>query len=294
MKTFQASRFLMMMAAIGVQPVIFGATVVTFQPYVQQGDAGPFGASDQKIVAWQTNETTPDPAAYSVLLADDPSFKKATHVSPSGRVVDNYLAADPATFGSLVIPTAYGAHTDYYAVLTGLKYDTEYFYQVTGPGLPAEGFTASFRTRTQHNHFSFQVQGDEGYYPGIPNTTPVHVADYAARVIHTMFNVDKLSLDGQPKLPRPDFALNTGDNIYIDGGDSVYRDLWFPTWNSNIDSNELGAPFIRSIPLFIVAGNHDVGSTGVTANLLAANPPTIPGTSGPGPFGGNISGGDGL
>ena len=46
--------------------------------------------------------------------------------------------------------------------------------------------------------------------------------------------------------------------------------------------------------MYIVAGNHDVGSTGATANLLAANPPTIPGTSGPGPFGGNISGGDGL
>jgi|SRR5579872_2798083 len=35
--------------------------------------AGRRGAvgSDQMIVAWQTNETTLDPAAYSVLLADD-------------------------------------------------------------------------------------------------------------------------------------------------------------------------------------------------------------------------------
>jgi len=160
--------------------------------------------------------------------------------------------------------------------------------------MPAGGFTASFRTRIRKGHFSFQVQGDEGYYPGIPNTSPILVANYEARIIHIMFDVEKLLFPGQPALPRPDFALNTGDNVYIDGSDSNYRDVWFPTWNSDTDSNELGAPFIRSIPLYIVAGNHDVGSTGATANLLAATPPTIPGTSGPGPFGGNISGGDAL
>src|SRR5579871_6622675 len=270
------------------------AQVVTYQPYIQPGDSGPFGPSDQMVVAWQTNEMVPNPGAYSVSVAKDLNFEKSTQVPVAGRVVDNYLAADPGVFGSLVIPTAYGAHSDYYAMLTGLKYDTDYSYQVTGPGLPPGGFTASFHTRTQHGQFSFQVQGDEGYYPGIPNTNPVQVANYEARIIHTMFNVDKLFLPGQPRLPRPDFALNTGDNVYVDGSDSNYRDVWFPTWNSNTDSNESGAPFIRSIPLYIVAGNHDVGSTGATANLLAANPPTIPGTSGPGPFGGNISGGDAL
>ena len=290
----QVVSFLAKFMATMLLPVVLSAQLVTYQPYIQLGDASSFGPSDQMLVAWQTNETSPHPRAYTVLLSDDPSFKKATQVLPVGRVVDNYLAADAATFGSISIPTAYGAHTDYYTVFQGLKYNTQYFYQVSGPGLPAGGFIASFHTRTQGSHFSFQVQGDEGYYPGIPNSNPLHITDYEARIIHTMFNVDKLSLPGQPTLPRPDFALNTGDNVYIDGSDSNYRDVWFPTWNSNIDSNELGAPFIRSTPLYIVAGNHDVGSTGVTANLLAANPPTIPGTSGPGPFGGNISGGDGL
>jgi len=291
---YRVRSILALLAAIGLVPNVLGAQSVTYLPYIQPGDAGPFGVSDQMTVAWQTNEAAAHPGVYTVLVSDDRSFKKATQVIPVSRVVDNYLAADPATFGSLLIPTAYGAHTDYYALLAGLKYDTQYFYQVSGPGLPTGGFSASFHTRTQQSHFSFQVQGDEGYYPAIPNTNPVHVADYEARIIHTMFNVDKLSLSGQARLPRPDFALNTGDNVYIDGSDSNYRDVWFPTWNSNIDSNEQGAPFIRSIPLYIVAGNHDVGSTGVTANLLAANPPTIPGTSGPGPFGGNISGGDAL
>jgi hypothetical protein len=293
MNRFQNRSLLRMSAALCLFTGVLSAQLVTYQPYIQPGDSGPFGATDQMLVVWQTNETAPHAGAYSVWFADNPDFKKATQVSPVARVVDNYLTADPAVFGALLIPTAYGAHTDYYAALTGLKYDTQYYYRVTGPGLGA-GFTASFESRTQHNQFSFQVQGDEGYYPAIPNTTPALVADYEARIIHTMFNVDKLSLPGQPRLPRPDLALNTGDNVYIDGSDSMYRDVWFPTWNSDVDSNEHGAPFIRSIPLYIVVGNHDVGATGATANLLAANPPTVPGSSGPGPFGGNISGGDAL
>jgi len=272
------------------------ALEVTYQPYIQPGDSGPFGPADQMLVAWQTDESMPNPAAYVVRYGSDPDLKHAVEIHPAGRIVDNYLTADPV-FASLSIPTAYGAHTDYYAVLTGLHYDTRYYYSVSGPGLPAAGFTASFSTRTRQDHYSFQIQGDEGYYPGIPKVHPTDsslVADYETRIIHTMFDVDRLSFSGLPKLPKPQFALNTGDNVYIAGGDSNYRDVWMGTWNNNIDSNETGAPFVRSIPYYIVNGNHDVGSTGATANLLADNPPTTPGVSGPGPFGGGLSGGDAL
>jgi len=138
------------------------------------------------------------------------------------------------------------------------------------------------------------VQGDEGYYPNIPGTNPPLVANYEARIINTMFNVANLSLPGQPALPPPDLALNTGDNIYIAGADSNYRDVWMRDWNANVALNERGAPYIRSIPLYIVDGNHDVGSTGATANLLADSGSTTPGLSGPGPFGGGVGGGDAL
>jgi calcineurin-like phosphoesterase family protein len=165
---------------------------------------------------------------------------------------------------------------------------------VTGPGLPAGGFVSSFHTRKRGGHFAFQVQGDEGYYPNIPGTNPPLVANYEARIINTMFNVPALSLPGQSSLPPSDFALNTGDNVYITGADSNYRDVWMADWNSNVASNERGAPFIRSIPLYIVAGNHDIGSTGATANLLADSGATVPGSFGPGPFGGGVGGGDAL
>jgi len=160
--------------------------------------------------------------------------------------------------------------------------------------MPAGGFVASFHTRKRDGHFVFQVQGDEGYYPNIPGTNPPLVANYEARIINTMFNAASLSLPGQPALPPPDLALNAGDNVYITGADSNYRDVWMFDWNSNVASNDRGAPFIRSIPLYIVAGNHDVGSTGATANLLADSGATVPGSSGPGPFGGGTGGGDAL
>jgi uncharacterized repeat protein (TIGR01451 family) len=279
--------------SLGLLSCTLSAQQITFQPYIQPGDSSGFGSTDQMVVAWQTDEKTPNPAAYSVIYSTSSDLKRGTTVIPVGRTVDNYLSADPA-LASLVIPTAYGAHTNYYALLTGLRYDTVYFYSVSGPGLPGSGFSASFHTRTRRDQFSFQVQGDEGYYPGIPNTNPPLVANYEARIIHTMYNVDQLSLPGQPQLSKPDFALNTGDNVYVTGADDNYRDFWFHDWNNNSDSNETGAPFVRSIPFYIVAGNHDVGSTGATVNLLADSGPTTPGVSGPGPFGGGTGGGDAL
>src|SRR5262245_40690405 len=97
-------------------PVLLAASItpvraqsVTFRPYIQPGDNGPFGAKDQMVVAWQTNEASPSPGAYAVRFGrslDD------LHSAPvSARVVDNYLSAD-AQFAGLVLPFKYGAHSD--------------------------------------------------------------------------------------------------------------------------------------------------------------------------------------
>ena len=42
------------------------AQEVTYLPYIQPGDAGTFGTTDQMVVAWQTNETAPNPTAFGV------------------------------------------------------------------------------------------------------------------------------------------------------------------------------------------------------------------------------------
>ncbi|MBV9852153.1 MAG: metallophosphoesterase [Armatimonadetes bacterium] len=276
------------------RPAAVAIVNVTFMPYLQPGDAGRLGATDTKIIAWQTDETTPS-NAYLVSARPNIPGADPLPVTPVGRVVDNYLAADPA-FNGLVLPNPYGPHTDYEATLTGLTLDTDYIYTVSGPGLPTGGFTATFHTRKTGSQSSFEVQGDEGYYPNIPNTADI--VDYMARIIHEMYHVDALTqnggIPGVPALPRPNLALNTGDNVYISGTDGNYKDVWFRTWNSDADDNDDGAPFIRSLPLYIVVGNHDVGGTGASANLLADSGPTTPGLAGPGPFGGGVGGGDAM
>ena len=254
---------------------------VTYKPYIQPGDNGPFGVKDQMVIVWQTDEASPNPAAYAVQFGKSVSYGQS--VTPQGRVVDNYLSADPTL---PIPPTASGPHSNYAAVLKDLDYDTTYFYRATGPGMPSGGFAASFHTRTRDDEFSFLVQGDEGFFPVEPNSNPPRIADFEARVIHLMYNVQNLKVPGVPSLPKPNLALNTGDNVYNNGAEGNYRDFWFPVWNSDVDSNETGAPFIRSIPYYIVVGNHDMGATGVNANML--------GNDTAGRFSGNTDGGDAL
>ena len=272
---------LVTIAGVALAPSAF-AQQVTFTPYLQLGDSGPMGPTDQVVVAWQTNEASPNKSAYKVELRG-PGERRSTVITPGVRVVDNYLAADASL---PAIPGAYGAHSNYTAVLSGLRYDAEYTYRVTGPGLPSGGFSATFRTRTRSPFFSFAVVGDEGFFPVSPNTTPATVVDYEARIAHLIYDAPDLAVPGVPHLPASNLILDTGDNVYNEGTEDSYRDFFFPVYNSDTDSNETGAPLMRSRLFFPVAGNHDLGSTGVSANLLADN-------SAPA-FSGNQSGGDSL
>lgn len=274
------------MVCVALASSAFGQQV-TFSPYIQLGDNGTFGPADQIVIAWQTDETAPNASTYKVVFGEDEggywSDRDRRFVTPSVRVIDNYLAADPA------LPTiagAYGPHSNYTAILRGLRYDAVYHYRVSGPGLPKGGFSSSFRTRKRGQVYSFAVEGDEGFFPVVPNADPARVVDYEARIAHLIYNAANISLPNQPSRPDPDFILNTGDNVYNEGSEDSYRDFFFTVFNSDQDSNETGAPIIRSKLFFPVDGNHDLGSTGVSANLLADN-------SAPA-FSGNLSGGDAL
>ncbi|MBI1423353.1 MAG: DUF11 domain-containing protein [Gammaproteobacteria bacterium] len=257
------------------------AAQVTYQPYIQPGDAGRFDKHDQKVIAWQTDDKEPNNGAYVVEFGRTSNFGRSAKVA--SHIVDNYLSADP----SLPVPAnASGAHVNYYSVLKGLKYNTKYYYRVTGPGLPSDGFVSSFTTRKRNSQFSFQVVGDEGFFQAVPNSNPPQRVNYESRIVHEMYDVHKLSIPGVPQLPDPDLALNTGDNVYFNGSEGNYRDFWMPVWNNAVSSNETGAPFIRHIPYYIVIGNHDIGSTGISANLL--------GDDNAGKYSGGTGGGDAL
>jgi len=248
--------------------------------YLESGDSGAFGAKDQMVIAWQTSEAQPQADAYKVEFSTNDQVGGS--VTPVGRVVDNYLAADPSL---PVPPTATGPRTNYYAVLGNLDYDTDYSYRVVGPGLPAAGFEATFHTRKQSPQFSYQVMGDEGFFPADPTNKP-YLANYEARVVNTMYNIQNLSIPGIDALPKPDLGLNTGDNVYLKGSEANYGDFWMPVWNNDTASNETGAPYVRNIPYYIVAGNHDFGGSGDRVNLLADDTAAR--------YSGNLGGGDAL
>ena len=73
------------------------AQQVTFAPYIQLGDSGTFGFTDQVVIAWQTNESTPNASAYKVEIRESEKDRnRHRSVTPSARVVDDYLAADPS------------------------------------------------------------------------------------------------------------------------------------------------------------------------------------------------------
>ncbi len=273
-------RVISVFATIAVAPAAFGQHV-TFSPYIQLGDNGAFGSSDQIVVAWQTDETSPATSAYKVEFHATGAERQS--VTPNARVVDNYLAADPSL---PAIPTAYGAHSNYTAVLSGLSYDALYHYRVTGPGMPEGGFVASFHTRKRGPVYSFAVEGDEGYFPVVPNSTPAIIVDYEARIAHLIQDAAKISLPNQAPRPEPDFILNTGDNVYTYGSEGSYRDFFFPVFNNDVNSNETGAPIIRSKLFLPVDGNHDLGSTGVSVNMLASDTAPL--------YAGNQNGGDAL
>jgi len=249
----------------------------TYSPYIRPGDNGPFGPTDSIVVAWQTNESTPNIKAYTVQHGTTPSYGQTATVA--ARVVNNYLAADSSL---PTVPTASGPRSNYTAVLTGLNYDTTYYYSVTGRGISS---AASFRSRTKSGQLSFLVEGDEGFFPAEPESPPT-MANYEGRIAHLMYNVKNISLPGQAPLPSASFALNTGDNVYNEGSEGSYRDFWLPVWNSDTDSVNKGAPFVRSIPYYIVAGNHDIGGAGDHVNMLA--------TRGAGKYTGSTEGGDAL
>src|ERR1700692_1209804 len=124
MKPFSTSgkdnfpRALLIVVSAVFAPAVFGQQV-TFAPYIQLGDNGPLGSTDQIVVAWQTNETSPKASAYKVEVQQ--SYGGWRSVVPQVRVIDNYLAADAAL---PAVSGAYGTHSNYIAVLSGLKYDT--------------------------------------------------------------------------------------------------------------------------------------------------------------------------
>jgi len=131
-------------------------------------------------------------------------------------------------------PTPADDHLNYSAALPQLDLGRSYRYRVReGTRTVVEGY---FTTRKPRGTaIRFVAFGDNSY--GDPGQRAV--AWYAHQA-------------------RPDFVMNTGDNVYESGLDSEYIRYFFPIYNADVGSPQTGAPLLRSVPFYTVLANHDV------------------------------------
>ncbi|SIO32214.1 Calcineurin-like phosphoesterase [Singulisphaera sp. GP187] len=69
---------------------------------------------------------------------------------------------------------------------------------------------------------------------------------------------EQMAIAYRTALARPDFVLVTGDLVYSKGRLSEYLDKFFPIYNNDLLGASTGAPLLRSTPMLVAPGNHDL------------------------------------
>ncbi len=150
-----------------------------------------------------------------------------------GNSIENAKKMSVAKVTSVQLKIAGKTSLLYRAILTGLQFDAEYAYRVrTGDKLLA---SASFATRTKKPVTRFVAFGDCG------TASPQQKA-----------------IAYQVSLQKPQFVLVTGDNVYTAGRVIEYQARFFPIYNAAEAAPDKGAPLLKSVPFYMLVGNHDV------------------------------------
>ena len=80
----------------------------------------------------------------------------------------------------------------------------------------------------------------------------------------------------QTYLQKPDLVVIPGDIVYDKGLFSEYLRLFFPVYNADRASPEVGAPLTRSTLIAPVLGNHDIAYDGRIGTDLDRHPDALP------------------
>jgi hypothetical protein len=127
-----------------------------------------------------------------------------------------------------------GQRLNYVATLSDLKLNQRYHYRVRMNGeLLLEGY---FTTR--------KPRGARARFVAFGDNSCGEISDHA--IAYYAYRA------------RPDFVMNTGDNVYSSGLDSEYARYFFPVYNADQAGPRTGAPLLRSVPYYSVIANHDV------------------------------------
>ena len=195
--------------------------VFTALPYLQPGPGGGplIDGAESVVLSWQTNAVSAD-YAISVAPSGSRDFRR---VPPPVRT--ERFAGD-AEDGE--------RRLGYTATLSDLTLGTRYDYRVEMNGKPlAEGYFTTRKKRGQKTRFV--AFGDNSF------------GEISDRMIAY-----------QAYQAKPDFVMNTGDNVYEGGQADEYERYFFPVYNADVAHPRVGAPLLRSVPFYTVIANHDV------------------------------------
>ncbi len=226
-------RGLFALEADATKPGVLPRAPVLFTavPYIQPGPAGgPLNEGNESVVvAWQTDSR---PADFTVEYGLTPRYGRRATVVRASR-----SGGDPKKEGE--------GRLNYAATLTGLRLATTYHYRVKqGESLVAEGYCTTRKPRG--TAVRFVAFGDNSY--GEMGQRAIAYWAYHA---------------------RPDFVMNTGDNVYESGRDDEYQRYFFPIYNAEVASPGVGAPLLRSVPFYTVLANHDVHGKDANGHVVA-------------------------
>jgi hypothetical protein len=187
--------------------------------------------AESVVVAWQTEDR---PADFAVDYGLTAHYGRTAPVHCAARGGSAKLERD--------------ARRNYTAALTGLPLGVTYRYRVRMAGergtVIAEGYGTTRKPRG--SAVRFVAFGDNSY----GEVGQRAVAYWAYRA-------------------RPDFVMNTGDNVYESGLDDEYQRYFFPVYNADVASPGVGAPLLRSVPFYTVIANHDVHAKGPDGHPVA-------------------------
>lgn len=190
----------------------------TALPYVQPGDNSRLVPGKEQAILAWQTDGTA--ADFSVVFGPTARYGHTAEVTMSRR-----WSGDPED-GE--------ARLNYSAAFPGLRLGATYHYRVNlGVERIAEGYFTTRKPRGTPTRFV--AFGDNSY------------GDISDRAI--AFHAYQA---------RPDFVMNTGDNVYEGGLDNEYARYFFPVYNADLAAPRIGAPLLRSIPFYTVIANHDV------------------------------------
>jgi hypothetical protein len=202
----------------------------TALPYIQPGPTG------SKLVEGQEGiviawQTNETPADFTVEYGASSGLDRTAPITRAERL------STERKYGQKIFNHA--------ATLTGLKLNSRTHYRVRMAGQTLlEGYFTTRKPRGVKTRFV--AFGDNSY------------GDISDRAIAY-----------QTYRARPDFVMNTGDNVYESGLDNEYARYFFPVYNAEQAGQRLGAPLLRSVPFYSVLANHDVNGKDEDRNPIA-------------------------